>query len=153
MRSRSLLLTLPVAALLGGCYNYRVETGIPRAGATIEAVLSDAGTVALTARVGPNAATILGTLAGTRGDSLDIAVDEVRTRDGLTYYMKGTTIALVRGDLAQLRVRELDRRRTAIAGVVGVLGAGAIIAGVRFGGGGSDNTGGGGGLPAARPRP
>lgn len=153
MRTRSLLLTLPAAALLGGCYNYRVETGIPRSGATIEAVLSDAGTVALTARVGPNAATILGTLAGTRGDSLDIAVDEVRTRDGLTYYMKGTTIALVRDDLAQLRVRELDRRRTAIAGVVGVLGAGAIIAGVRFGGGGSDNTGGGGGLPAARPRP
>lgn len=133
MRSRSLLLTLPAAALLGGCYNLRVETGIPRTGATMEAVLSDAGTVALTARVGPNAATILGTMAGSRGDSLDIAVDEVRTRDGLTYYMKGTTIALVRGDLAQLRVRELDRRRTAIAGVVGVIGAGAIIAGVRFG--------------------
>lgn len=153
MRSRSLLLTLPAAALLGGCYNLRVETGIPRTGATMEAVLSDAGTVALTARVGPNAATILGTMAGSRGDSLDIAVDEVRTRDGLTYYMKGTTIALVRGDLAQLRVRELDRRRTAIAGVVGVIGAGAIIAGVRFGGAGSDNTGGGGGTPAARPRP
>lgn len=153
MRSRPLLLALPVAALLGGCYNLRVETGVPRTGATIEAVLSDAGTVTLTARVGPNAATILGKLAGVRGDSLDIAVDEVRTRGGLTYYMKGTTIALVRGDLAQLRVKELDRRRTAIASTIGVLGAGAIIAGVRLGGGGSDNSGGGGGTPAARPRP
>ncbi len=153
MRSRSSLLALPLAALLGGCYNLRVETGVPRVGATIEAVLSDAGTATLTARVGPNAATILGTLAGARGDSLDIAIDEVRTRDGQTYYMKGTTIALVRADLAQLRVRELDRRRTAIAATIGVLGAGAVIAGVRAGGGGSDNTGGGGGTPAARPRP
>ena len=153
MRPLSFLLVLPATAMLTGCYNYRVETGIPPSGATIEAVLSDAGSIAVTARAGPNAATILGTLSGTRGDSLDIAVDEVRTRDGLTYYMKGTTIALVRGDLAQLRVRELDRRRTAIAGVVGVIGAGAIIAGVRIGGAGSDNTGGGGGTPAARPRP
>lgn len=152
MRLHSLLLALPVTAFLGGCYNWRPVTGAPPARATVEAVLSDSGTLTLTPRIGPNASTILGTLTGVRGDTFDIAVAEVRTRDGLSYYLRGTTITLVRGELAQLRVRTLDRRRTAIASTIAILGAGAIITGVRFGGGG-DNTGGGGPPPAARPRP
>lgn len=149
MRSR---LVLPVLAiLLGACFNVVPVTGTPPQGAQLEAVLSDSGTVALTPRIGPNAGTIIGTLAAARGDTLDIAIAEVHTRDGLTYYLKGTTISLVRSDLSALRMRQLDKRRTIVAATVGVFGAAALAAGVQAISGGSDNTGGGGGNPAARP--
>lgn len=149
MRARLVLPAL--AILLGACFNLVPVTGTPPQGAQLEAVLSDSGTVALTPRIGPNAGTIIGTLAAARGDTLDIAIAEVHTRDGLTYYLKGTTISLVRSDLSALRMRQLDKRRTIVAATVGVFGAAALAAGVQAISGGSDNTGGGGGNPAARP--
>lgn len=145
-------LVLPaLAILLGACFNVVPVTGTPPQGAQLEALLSDSGTVALTPRIGPNAGTIVGTLTAARGDTLDIAIDEVRTRDGLTYYLKGTSISLLRSDLSALRMRQLDKRRTIVAATVGVFGAAALAAGVQAISGGSDNTGGGGGNPAARP--
>lgn len=144
-------LLLPVALLLGACYNWRPVTGAPPQGSQLEAVLSDPGTVRLTAQIGPNAASLLGTAAGVRGDTIDFAIAEVRTRNGLTYYLKGTTIPLLREDLATLRMRELDKRRTFIAAGAGVLGAAVLAGGVSAINGGSDNTGGGGGNPAMRP--
>jgi len=149
MRARLVLPAL--AILLGACFNLVPVTGTPPQGAQLEAVLSDSGTVALTPRIGPNAGTIIGTLAAAHGDTLDIAIAEVHTRDGLTYYLKGTTISLVRSDLSALRMRQLDKRRTIVAATVGVFGAAALAAGVQAISGGSDNTGGGGGNPAARP--
>ncbi len=145
-------LVLPaLAILLGACFNVVPVTGTPPRGAQLEALLSDSGTIALTPRIGPNAGTIVGTLTAARGDTLDIAIDEVRTRDGLTYYLKGTSISLLRSDLSALRMRQLDKRRTIVAATVGVFGAAALAAGVQAISGGSDNTGGGGGNPAARP--
>jgi hypothetical protein len=143
---------LPVLApLLGACFNMVPVVGAPPQGAELEAVLSDAGTATLTPRIGPDAASILGTLAAARGDTLDIAISEVRTRSGLTYYLKGTTISLVRGDLSALRVRQFDKRRTIVAATAGVLGAAALAAGVTAISGGSDNSGGSPPTPAARP--
>lgn len=149
MRARLVLPAL--AILLGACFNVVPVTGTPPQGAQLEAVLSDSGTVALTPRIGPNAGTIIGTLTAARGDTLDIAIAEVRTRDGMTYYLKGTSISLLRTDLSALRMRQLDKRRTIVAATVGVFGAAALAAGVQAISGGSDNTGGGGGNPAARP--
>lgn len=146
---RSLLL-LPVAALLTGCYNWRPVTGVPPQGAQLEAILSDSGSVRLTGQIGPNAGSLLGAASAVRGDTIDFAIAEVRTRNGLTYYLTGTTIPLLRSDLSVLRVRELDKRRTVIAATAGVLGAAALAAGVTAISGGSDNTGGGGGNPAVR---
>lgn len=149
MRARLVLPAL--AILLGACFNVVPVTGTPPQGAQLEAVLSDSGTIALTPRIGPNAGTIIGSLTAARGDTLDIAIAEVRTRDGLTYYLKGTSISLLRSDLSALRMRQLDKRRTIVAATVGVFGAAALAAGVQAISGGSDNTGGGGGNPAARP--
>ncbi|MEY4007886.1 MAG: hypothetical protein RLZZ467_932, partial [Gemmatimonadota bacterium] len=75
----------------------------------------------------------------------------VRTRAGLAYFLQGAVIPVGRNDLAQLRVRELNRPRTAIATALGVTAAGWIIYGVRFGGGGQPEPGGGGGTPALTP--
>jgi hypothetical protein len=147
-----LRLVLPVLAIvLGACFNVVPVTGTPPQGADLEAVLSDSGTIALTPRIGPNAASLTGTLTAARGDTLDIAIAEVRTRDGLTYYLKGTTVSLVRSDLSALRMRQLNKPRTIIAATVGVVGAAALAAGVKAITGGSGTDGGGGGTPAARP--
>ena len=51
-----LLCTLCSLPLLGGCHVARPVTAIPPAGLTVEAELSVAGTQALTAVIGPNAA-------------------------------------------------------------------------------------------------
>lgn len=149
MRVRALL---PIASLVvGGCFTWHPVTAAPPAGNELEALLSNAGTARLTAIIGPDASSILGTVTGTRGDTLDLAIAEVRTRGGLTYYLRGTTVGLVGADLASMRVRQLDKRRTAIAATAGVLGAAALAAGVSAISGGMDNTGGGGTTPAVRP--
>jgi len=143
---------LPALALLAGaCFDYRPVTGAAPMGGQVEAVLSDTGTTNLTPRLGPNAASLLGTVVAVRGDTLDISIAEVRTRDGLTYYLKGSTVPVLRSDLASLSVRTFNKRRTIVAATVGVLGAAAIAGGVQAISGGSDNTGGTPPTPAARP--
>jgi hypothetical protein len=155
MRRFSLLL---LVAALSACYDLTPITVTPTGfaaavpvGRTVEAVLSEAGTAALTARVGPNAGTLLGTVTRFTTDTVDIALTEVRTRAGLAYFLQGAVIPIGRNDLAQLRVRALNRPRTAIATALGVTAAGWIIYGVRFGGGGQPEPGGGGGTPALTP--
>jgi len=155
MRQLSLLL---LAGTLSGCYDLKPIAVTPTAfgasvpvGRTVEAVLSEAGTAALTARVGPGAGTLLGTVTRFTTDTVEIALTEVRTRAGLAYFLQGAVIPVGRNDLAQLRVRELNRPRTAIATALGVTAAGWIIHGVRFGGGGQPEPGGGGGTPALTP--
>ena len=69
----------------------------------------------------------------------------------MAYFLQGAVIPVSRNELAQLRVRELNRPRTAIAAALGVTAAGWIISGVRFGGEGRPETGGGGGTPALTP--
>lgn len=145
---------LPLAAAVlatAGCYSYLPVTGAPSARSEIEAVLTDSGTLNVAPRIGPNAGSILGRVVGVRGDTIDLAIAEVRTRTGTTYYLRGTTVPLLRGDLSSIRVRTLDKGRTVVAVSATVLGAAALAAGVSAISGGSDNTGGGGGTPAMRP--
>jgi hypothetical protein len=155
MRRLALLL---LASSLLACYDLKpiavTTTGFAAAvpvGRTVEAVLSEAGTAALTARVGPGAGSLLGTVTRFTTDTVEIALTEVRTRTGLAYFLQGAVIPVSRNDLAQFRVRELNRPRTAIATALGVTAAGWIIYGVRFGGGGQPEPGGGGGTPALTP--
>jgi hypothetical protein len=155
MRRLALLL---LASSLLACYDLKpiavTTTGFAAAvpvGRTVEAVLSEAGTAALTARVGPGAGSLLGTVTRFTTDTVEIALTEVRTRTGLAYFLQGAVIPVSQNDLAQFRVRELNRPRTAIATALGVTAAGWIIYGVRFGGGGQPEPGGGGGTPALTP--
>ena len=159
MRPTILLLRAAVlAALLTGCYDLTPVTVTPTGfaaavpvGRHVEAVLSEQGTAALTARVGPGAGTLLGTVTRFTSDTVEIALTEVRTRTGVAYFLQGAVIPIGRTDLAQLRVRALNRPRTAIAAALGVTAAGWIIYGVRFGGDGRPEPGGGGGTPALTP--
>lgn len=139
-----LLCTLCSLPLLGGCYVARPVTAIPPAGLTVEAELSVAGTQALTAAIGPNAARLDGVVLAATADSLTLSVREVRLRDGQALFLQGATVPLARGHLSALRGRTLDRRRTAIAAGLGLVGAILVVDQVRLGGregGGGDRGG------------
>lgn len=148
---RAPLVLIALTATLGGCFSWHPVTTTPPARASLEAVLTSEGSATLIAQIGPNAASILGTLTAVRGDTIELAIAEVRTTGGLTYYLKGSSVTLVPAQLAQLRMRVLDRRRTIVAATIGVVGAAALAGGVRALSGGSENGGGGGVTPAARP--
>ena len=135
----------------GGCYSMKTITTTPEAGTSIEALLTTAGTAAVTALVGPNASRISGAVRSATAERIEIEISEVLTLDGQSYFLQGSTVSLERSHIATVRSRVFDRRRTLIAATAGVFAAGAIIAGVRFGGGGADGTGGGGGPPALVP--
>jgi len=154
-RLRSLLLLLPAVT---ACYNLRPIAVGPAGftetlpvGAGVEAVLSVEGTTGMTATIGPDAATLIGTVTAFGPDTVRLAVAEVRTRAGLSYFLRGTVVPVGRQDLAQLRVRELDRPRTAIATAIGLGAAGALIYHVRFGGGGTQEGPGPTPTPALTP--
>ena len=147
-----LLYTLCSLPLLGGCYVARPVTAIPPAGLTVEAELSVAGTQALTAVIGPNAARLDGVVLAATADSLTLSVREVRLRDGQALFLQGATVPLARGHLSALRGRTLDRRRTAIAAGLGLVGAILVVDQVRLGGREGGGGTGGGTTPAIGPR-
>ena len=139
-RLRALLLLLPA---LTACYTLRPipvgDAGFTEslpAGAEVEAVLSQDGTAGMTALIGPDAASLIGRVTAFAPETVQVAVSEVRTRAGLSYFLHGTTVPVAWRHMAQLRVRELDRRRTAVATALSLGAAGALIYHVRFGGGG-----------------
>ncbi|MBL8997221.1 MAG: hypothetical protein KJZ74_08420 [Gemmatimonadales bacterium] len=146
---------VPVSLLLAvsgsACYTLKPLTTTPTPGTNVEVQLSSAGTDAVTALVGPRAARISGTVRSATAEVIEVEISEVVTLDGQSYYLQGSTVSLAREHLALVRARQFDKGRTAIAVTAGVLSAGAIIAGVRFGGGGDGNGGGGGGTPAMVP--
>lgn len=152
MRSHTLIV-LAALVPLAGCFSYRPVVGVPKPDTAVEAVLSDSGTLRIAPTIGPNAAAIRGVLVGVRGDTLDVTIAEVRTRSGESYFLSGTTVWLLRGDLVSFNARHFDRRKTTLAAVAGVATAVAIVAGVRFAGGGGGTDGGGGGPPTMRPTP
>lgn len=135
----------------GGCYSMKTITTTPDAGTSIEALLTSAGTDAVTALVGPRASRISGTVRSATAERIEIEISEVLTLDDQSYFLQGSTVSLERSHIATVRSRVFNRGRTLIAATAGVFAAGAIIAGVRFGGGGEDGTGGGGGTPALVP--
>ncbi len=152
--------TLPGAALalllltsVAGCFTYQPVTGVAPVGVSVDAVLSDTGTLRLAPTIGPNAGGLRGTVRAVRADTMDIDLTEVRTRAGQSYFLTGTTVSLLRGDLAELRVRSLDRRRTTVVAISTVVGAVALAAGAKAIGGGGGTDGTGGGPPAMRPPP
>lgn len=152
MSVRRLIPLLFAAALLGGgCYTLQPITTTPPAGVSVVVLLSSAGTDAVTSIVGPRANRIAGSVRSASGDSIEIDISEVLTLDDQSYYLRGSTVTLGRDHMASVRVRSLDKRRTAMVGVAAVFSAAAIIAGVRFAGGGADGTGGGGITPALVP--
>ena len=142
-------LSLP---LVTGCHITRPITAIPPTGVTVKAELSALGTERLTAVVGPNAARLDGLVLGATSDSLTLSVREVRLRDGQVLFLQGTTVRLDRAQLTALRGRTLDRRRTAIATGLGVIGAIMLIDRVRLGGSEGGGGTGGGTTPALTPR-
>jgi len=151
MRVRSALVVLVASILTGGCYTLQPITTAPPAGASVVVTLTSAGSDAVTATVGPRATRITGAVRSANAETIEIDISEVLTLDGQSYFLQGSTVSLARDHMATVRMRSLDKRRTAIVGTAAVFAAGAIIAGVRFGGGGGGDNGGGGGTPALVP--
>jgi len=137
-----------VAALaLAACYRYvPLAAPTPEPGARLEVQLTDAGSAALAASVGPRVTAIEGQLLGVHPDTLELAVVAVRFYDGQENYWKGERVVVPRGAIAAMRQRRLSTPRT-------VLFAGAIVvaaASVGTATGALGDGSGGGGRPPPR---
>lgn len=144
-------LLAPLLAATTACHTWIPVDATPTPGGTVDVVLTAEGTAAVTPIVGPNVGSLRGEVLRANEDTATIAVHELTTRDGQPLYVQGTTLALARSSASVIRVRQIDRRRTVIAGTLAVIGTAALIRTVRFGGGGN-LPGGGGGTPTLAPR-
>ncbi|MGH7676674.1 MAG: hypothetical protein ACREMV_15525 [Gemmatimonadales bacterium] len=137
-----------VAALvLAGCYRYvPLAAPTPEPGARVQLELTDAGSAALAASVGPRVTLIEGELLAVHAETLDLGVVAVRFYDGQENYWKGERVAIPRGAIASSRQRRLSAPRTLL--FAGAIVAAAASVGTATGalGGGS----GGGGKPPPR---
>ncbi len=137
---------MAVLALVG-CYRYSsLDEPAPEAGARLEVQLTDSGSAALAAAVGPRVTQIHGDLAGRRADALELSVVGVRFYDGQENYWKGERVIVPRSAIATVRQRRLSMPRT-------VLVAGAIVfaaASVGTATGALGDGSGGGGRPPPR---
>lgn len=136
---------------LAGCYRWVPLTTDTPIGSAVHLDVTDEGTVALVAVAGPRVQSIVGDLLDPRPDTLVIAVREVLTRDGNTYFLQGTRLSIATAHLQRIQVRQLDRRRTTLAVLGGVVAAVAMTEALQAAGFGRDGTeGGGGAVPAVR---
>jgi len=120
--SRALARLAPL--LLMACYTYRPLSGpMPAAGDRVQIALTDAGSDALTSRIGPNIALVEGNVVKADSTSLTLAVREIENRRGQRDDWLGETVVV-----PNQYVRDIQQRRLSVGGT-GLLG-GAIAAGL-----------------------
>ena len=138
MRKLTPLLSLALA----GCYTYAAApaTEIP-VGRDVRLALTDSGSAAMAALVGPRAATLEGRFVGQAPDALTMTVAEVTRFDGSAEGWRGERVTFPAPTVKWVQSRTFARNRT-LGLTAGIVGA-ALLA-VRAFGGGEDVTGGGG---------
>lgn len=147
MTRRAILLLL---AATTGCYSYRPvpATDVP-AGQGVRVILSDSGTTALAALLGPSTATVTGRIVGSPPDSYLVAVRETVTRSGREVDWAGEQVAIPRSLISGLEGRYFSRTRTAFGATA--LAAVIVVAREAFWGvGGVFGSGPPGGTPTPR---
>lgn len=139
-----LLLAMTVA-----CYSYRpASVPEPPAGQGVRLMLSDSGTTALAALLGPSTAAVAGVVVTSSPDAYLISVRETRTRSGRDADWAGEQVSIPRSLVSGLEGRYFSRRRTVLAatGLVAAL----FVARDAFAGAGGVF---GGGPPGGNPTP
>lgn len=142
----------PVAILLlcSGCFQYAPLTSATEPDAVVEITLTPAGTTNVEGALGNDIARIRGRVVRATADSVELNVDDLATTDGRSLFMQGLTVTIALSDASVVRVRSLDRRRSAIAAVATLVAVSMFIRSIGLAGGGEDGTGGGGVTPTLR---
>ena len=133
---------LGALALLTGCHTYVPVMQAPAPGTDVALVLTDRGRAALGERIGPEVDQLRGTLESASDSSVTLAVTQSLSLRGLSQGWTGERITVSRDQLAGLRVRQLDKGRTALAVLTAGVGVGLLTTFGFAGAGGSGESGG-----------
>jgi hypothetical protein len=129
---------LPAVGSLSGCYAFIPTTSPSLAEATpVTVSLTLGGTVALQETLGQGVNEIEGTVLRSTNDSLVIAVENTYTTSRQKFSSSGTTAAVPRPYINQVKVRTFSKRRTVYMILGGVIVAAVAGASVAAGGGNS----------------
>ena len=132
-----------------GCYSYRpVAAGHETVGQGIRVVLSDSGTTALAALLGPSTASVSGRMVASSPDAYLVAVRQTITRTGREADWAGEQVSIPTSLVAGIEGRHFSRRRTAVAATA--LAAAIVVVRDAFWGVGGVF---GGGPPGGTPTP
>ena len=135
---------------LTGCYSYRpVAVAQPSSGQPVRVVLSDSGSTALAALLGPSTAVVTGRMIGSSADAYLVSVRGTLTRTGREADWAGEQVSIPRSLVARLDARVFSRSRTAVA-AVGLAAATLIAREAFLGAGGVFGSGPPGGQPTPR---
>ena len=124
----------PVVALpmLAGCYQYTAATPDGLAPATpVSVELSARGSENVTTKIGSNVVALQGNVTEASPSSLTIAILAVKRRgETAMSTWGGESITLAPGDIAEVKTRQLSRRRTAVASAALAAASVGIIVGI-----------------------
>ena len=115
-----------------GCYRLTpVEGGAPEHGLEVRLSLSDEGSVRLAPLIGPRISAIDGRVLETGDTAFVLAVSAVVAQGGRSMAWSNERLTVPRAAVPSVQTRTLDRRKTWMAAVLGVVGA--IALGEAFG--------------------
>lgn len=133
---------------VSGCYRYEpVLVAAPARGDRLNAELTDEGSKAVAALVGPRVRSVEGEFVARNDSALTLAVRIVRKENGVEDYWKGEPVSMPRAAVSRLAERRLARGRTTL--VAGLAALGAVSLGLLLG----DQLGSSGDVSTATGRP
>lgn len=112
MRLASVAALALLSFVLSGCYVYRPLYTAPTPGLRVVVDINDRGRIALEQNIGPDAASIEGTLREASDSLLLISVTEVRTLYRSTVRWNGETVSVRTGYVRLMRERAYSRPHT-----------------------------------------
>jgi hypothetical protein len=131
-----------------GCYRLTpVEGGAPARGLEVRLSLSDEGSVRMAPQIGPRIEAIDGRVLESADTAYVVAVTAVVAQGGRSMSWSNERLTVPRSAVSSVRTRTLDRKKTWMAAVLGVVGAVALgeVFGIGNGFGGFLSGGGAGG--------
>jgi hypothetical protein len=135
------------ACLMPACYSYSpLTTPGPEPGTYLAVTLTDSGSRALAAYLGPTARVVRGRYLSRADEGLQLSVSSVQLDRGDMLSWAGETVTVPAALVASLEVRRLAKGRSALAAGVGVAGV-VVVAGAFTLAGNGSFLGIGGGKP------
>jgi len=139
---RKLIATVACAFGLGCHVGAPLMTPRPAAGTRVQVTLTDAGSAAMAAQLGPSRVELVGDVTSTNDSSLVIAVRAVTNRRGIEELWVGEQATVPRSAIAAISTRTVSRGRSI---VLALLTSAVIVAlGAAIGNGGTGPEPGGG---------
>ena len=114
-------------ALLAGCYQYTPMTSpVPEVGSSIRIDLTDAGSVQLAPTIGQRIESIDGQSVATTDTAVAVNVLATISQSGIVAHWNKERVDVPRAAIARIRGRQLDTKRSLLAGAISVVGVLAV---------------------------